>query len=70
MSTPATQKRNRRLWRERRRAAGMSWFCVGLNHPLCSGYTGRLVQVGVLRDSCTCPCHEDEEYQQMLEDAE
>lgn len=62
------QRRARKTWRERRRAAGLSWYCVVSNHAICSGQVGRLAEIGVPRTSCTCPCHDDPEFQQELED--
>jgi hypothetical protein len=62
----AYQKRARRNWRQRRREAGMGWQCVIGNHGPCSGFVGRLVPTGVLRPECTCPCHEDDEFQKAL----
>ena len=62
------QRKARRTWRERRRAAGLSWSCVIGNHAVCSGLVGRLQEIGVLRPACPCPCHEDEAFQQELED--
>ena len=57
----------RRKQRGERRATGMSWFCIIDNHALCSGYSGRLQSADVVRSTCPCPCHDDEEYQAFLE---
>ena len=60
MTTVAALRNARKRWRQKRRAAGLSWLCVALNHAACSGRVGRLSPPSVPRPVCLCPCHKED----------